>query len=490
MRVDLKSDTLWYGCAVMLERALGLLLLPLLTRRLTESEYGIWAQAAVVSSVLMPLVLLCLPTGIVRFFSAGLLPSQRRLWMGRSLSLATGLWGLLAVSAWMLPREASEAAFGAASQARFVVVALILLAADALFDLLIAYLRAAFRMRSIAALLVMRGSTRFGFMLFALGPLALSFDIAFERLAGLQLALVVMGFAVEFFRQAPHRPASTDVVASPAIGWRTLLGFTAPLVLMSALSSAHSYTDRFVLTHQLGLQATAVYAAVATVVSVINVACTVLGFTLFPVLARLWTQGDRGQATTLAAEATRVFLFIALPFTFWLVGVSDHLLPLLATQAYRVPVEVMLLLGLSAVSFGLYQIVLYLLLLAGQGSRVVVIMFLAALLNAVLNGLLVPRFGLSGAAAAAAVSNGLLAAMAYGWAWRCAQVRFPWGGATRIAVGALLAALASQLLSPWLATMQWIGLALSLAVLAGVHIAVDLTMPLSLIRAHLWRPAR
>lgn len=488
MRVDLKSDTLWYGTAVMIERALGLLLLPLLTRRLTEAEYGIWAQAAVVSSVLMPLVLVSLPTGVVRYFSAGLDASRRRLWMGRSLTLALGLWGLLALAAWCLPDTAALAVFGVATQTRFVAVALILLAADAIFDLLIAYLRADFRMRSIAALLVLRGSLRFGFLLVALGPLALPFDVAFERLAALQLALVTLGFAAEFRRRTATPP---DAAApSPTVSWRTMLGFTAPLVLMSALSSAHSYADRFVLTHQMGLEATAVYAAVATVVSVVNVAYTVLGFTLFPVLSRLWTQGDRARAAALAAEATRVFLFIALPFVFWLACVSDRLLPLLATQAYRVPVDVVLMLGLAAVSFGLYQIVLYVLLLTGQGSRVVAIMLLAALLNAGLNVLWVARFGLSGAAAAAALSNGLLAALACGWARRFAQVRFPWIAAARIAAGAGLAALASQLVFPSVATMPWIGLALSLAILAGVHVAVDVAMPLSLIRAHLWRPAR
>lgn len=490
MRVDLKSDTLWYGSAVMIERALGLLLLPLLTRRLTEAEYGIWAQAAVVSSVLMPLVLVSLPTGIVRYFSAGLDASRRRLWMGRSLSLALGLWGLLALAAWCLPDTAALAVYGVATQTRFVAVALILLAADAIFDLLIAYLRADFRMRHIAALLVLRGSLRFGFLLVALGPLALPFDVAFERLAALQLLLVALGFAAEFLRRTSEPPASDAVAPRPTLTWRTMLGFTAPLVLMSALSSAHSYTDRFVLTHQLGLEATAVYAAVATVVSVVNVACTVLGFTLFPVLSSLWTQGDRARAAALAAEATRVFLFIALPFVFWLACVSDRLLPLLATQAYRVPVDVVLMLGLAAVSFGLYQIVLYVLLLTGQGSRVVAIMLLAALLNAGLNVLWVARFGLSGAAAAAALSNGLLAALACGWARRFAQVRFPWIAAARIAAGAVLAALASQLFSPSVATMPWIGLALSLAILAGVHVAVDVAMPLSLIRAHLWRPAR
>lgn len=487
MRVDLKSDTLWYGSAVLIERALGLLLLPLLTRRLSEAEYGIWAQVAVVSSVLVPMLLACLPTGIVRFLSADPDDVQRRQWVRRSLLLAAVLWGLLALVCWVLPVQTSEAVFGGVAHIRFVAIALIVLAADVLFDVLVAYLRATFQMRGIAALLVMRGSARFGFMLFALGPLQLRFEIAFVLLAAIQLSLVIAACAVACVRSPRRRATSESVVERTQITWRVMIGFCAPLVLMSVLSSAHTYADRFALTHQLGLAATAVYAAVATVVSVVGVVYTVLGFTLFPVLSRLWTQGDQARANELVAKASCVYLFVALPFVFWLVSVSDVLIPLLTTGAYRAPLEVVLMLSVAAVSFGLYQIALYLRLLAGQGSRMVVLMLLAALVNGGGNWLLVPRFGLSGAAAAAALSNTLLAVMAYAGSWQTAKPQFPWASVVRIALGALVAALVSKSMSPSFATMPWAALVFNLSLLVGIHVAVDLVMPRSLIRTQIWR---
>lgn len=489
MRVDLKSDTLWYGSAVLIERALGLLLLPLLTRRLSEAEYGIWAQVAVVSSVLVPLLLACLPTGIVRFFSAGPDDAQRRRWVRRSLALAAGLWGLLALACWLLPVQASAAVFGGVAHIRFIAIALIVLAADVLFDVLVAYLRATFQMRGIAALLVMRGTARFGVMLFALGPLQLRFDTAFALLAALQLILVIVGCAVAGLRRTHHRAAPEGAVERAQITWQVMFGFCTPLVLMSALSSAHAYADRFALTHQLGLAATAVYAAVMTVVSVVGVVYTVLGFTMFPVLSRMWSEGDQAGATELVAKATCVFLFVALPFIFWLACVSQDLIPLLTTGAYRAPLDVVLMLGMAAVSFGLYQIALYLRLLEGQGSRMVALMLLAALVNGGMNWFLVPRFGLSGAAAAAALSNTLLAVMAYAASWRTARPQFPWARAARIALGALLAAVVSKSVTPAFATMPWAALVFNLALLVGIHVVLDVTTPRSLIRTQIWRSA-
>lgn len=489
MRVGLKSDTLWYGSAVLIERALGLLLLPLLTRRLSEAEYGIWAQVAVVSSVLVPLLLACLPTGIVRFLSADPDDAQRRRWVRRSLVLAAGLWGVLALACWLLPVQASAAVFGSVAHIRFVAVALIVLAADVLFDVLVAYLRATFQMQGIAALLVMRGGVRLGFMLLALGPLQLNFEGAFALLAALQLTLVVVACAVACVRPPPRR-ATPDAAAPRAqITWRVMLAFCAPMVLMSVLSSAHAYADRFALTHQLGLAATAVYAAVTTVVSVVGVVYTVLGFTMFPVLSRMWSEGNQAGATELVAKATCVFLFVALPFIFWLACVSDDLIPLLTTGAYRAPLGVVLMLGVAAVSFGLYQIALYLRLLEGQGSRMVVLMLLAALVNGGMNWFLVPRFGLSGAAAAAALSNTLLAVMAYTGSWRTARPRFPWAIAVRIASGALLAAFVSKWVTPAFTTMPWVALVFNFALLVGIHVVLDVAMPRSLIRTQIWRPA-
>lgn len=490
MRVDLKSDTLWYGSAVLIERALGLLLLPVLTRRLSEADYGIWAQVAVVSSVLVPLLLACMPTGIVRFLSADPDDAQRRRWVRRSLGLAVGLWGLLAVACWFVPAQASEAVFGGVTHTRVVAVALIVLAADVLFDVLVAYLRATFQMRGIAALLVLRGSTRLGVMLLALGSLQLRFEVAFALLAAIQLSLVIVACAVAWVRSPPHRPVPEGAGERAQITWRAMIGFCTPLVLMSVLSSAHAYADRFALTHQLGLAATAVYAAVSTVVSVVGVAYTVLGFTLFPVLSRMWVQGDRARANELVAKASCVFLFVALPFVFWLVCVSDVLIPLLTTGAYRAPLDVVLMLGVAAVGFGLYQIALYLRLLAGQGSRMVVLMLLAALVNGVGNWFLVPRFGLSGAAAAAALSNTLLAVMAYAGSWQPAKPRFPWATAARITGVALVAAIVSKSVSPSFETMQWAALVINLSLMVAIHVVLDVTMPRSLIRTQIWRSAR
>src|SRR5690606_33756849 len=107
---------------------------------------------------------------------------------------------------------------------------------------------------------------------------------------------------------------------------------------------------------------------------------------------------------------------------------------------YRPPSAVFAGLALSVAAFGLYQILLYPLLLDGRSRQVLALTVAAAVLNAALNLLLSPRWGLPGAAAAAAIANLALVP----WAARltaCALPwRFPWAGLAQIAVLALVAA--------------------------------------------------
>ncbi len=487
MKPTLKTDTVLYGAATLAERVLGLVLLPILTRRLSGAEYGIWAQSAVVSSVLMPLVLFGLPAAIVRFFAGGLAVAERRRWMLRTLALATLLFTLLGLLAWGTRDAVAVAVYGSADERSFVAVLMTLLAADALFDLLIAYLRAAFRMRSIASMLLARGLVRVGFMAFALGVLELPFLRAFGALVLLQLAIVVAVFAGELMRRGPA--VAVNVTTANTVTVHALLTFAAPLVLVSLLTSANAFADRFVLTHLLGLPAVAVYAAVASLVSITSVAYTVLGFTLFPVLSRLWAAGETERASMLAADVVRVFLFLALPVALWLPCIVGNLLPLLTTQAYQVPAVVVLLLGAAAVGFGLYQIVLYLLLLAGKGLHAAWLMLLAALVNTAMNVMLVPQLGLTGAALAAALSNGVLAVLACAAARRDAQARFPWASALRIACGAGVAALCLLVLDGVLPAASWTSLLVSVVLAAAVYLAADLIPGRSVLRAFVLRKA-
>ena len=477
MVAALRGGTVLYASALLLDRLLGLILLPVLTRYIAPHDYGAWTQTAVTAGLLMPLVLLATPTAIVRSFSAEVGAHLRLRFFGRLGGVALALFLVVAALVLLWSEPFAQAVYGDAGRAAIVPALLALLAADAAVDFATAWLRAAGRMGLISAVLALRSVLRFVVLLWLVGPGGVALADWLGSYAAVQclLALVVVVVTLTVLRRgAETESAAASVASVPTL--RGLLAFCLPLVALAIFTSFSATFDRFLLVQMLGLEAVAVYAAAVSLSGVPALFYTVLGFTLFPVLARHWNDGRRDEAARLSTQALLAFAFLCLPVTLALALAGPALLPLLSTADYRAEPAVFALLGLSVAAFGLYQILLYTLLLDGRSRQVLGLAVAAAALNAALNLLLAPRWGAVGAATAAAASNGAMVV----WAARLAQGvmswRFPWAGLGHITWRALAAALPlAAVLWPWRAAAEASWPLASGAVLLGalLYLALD-----------------
>ncbi len=413
----LRVDTALYGAAIAVDRLLALALLPLLTRAIGAADYGLWTQTLVGSAMLMPLVVFGLPTAIVRSY-AGAGHDRARLHALRRLgALVLALFALVAVLLWLARAPAARLIWGDDAQQRLLPALLLLLAAEALVDFATAWLRAAGRMGWIAAVLIARSVLRYA-LLWALvvgAGMAIADWLGWFALAQLLLAAAVLALAVQVLRRgaAPTEPRNPPPGEGPgeaageAAGESTaaVLRFALPLVALSLFTLAQTSADRFILVRLLGLDAVAVYAAAVSLCTLPAVFHGVLGFTLFPVLARAWHAGQHAELRRLTRKAVAVFLALALPSAAAIAAAGPWLLPWLATPSFQPPWPVFAAQGVAVLAFGVYQILLYPLLLQGRSGQVLRLAMGAALLNLLANLVLVPRLGLSGAALAAAVAN-------------------------------------------------------------------------------------
>src|SRR5512139_1905110 len=148
-----------------------------------------------------------------------------------------------------------------------------------------------------------------------------------------------------------------------------MLRFSAPLVALALFGALSTSVDRFLLVRGLGLDTVAVYAAAVSLCAVPAALHGVLGFTLFPVLARAWHEGRRSEAKRLTRRALSVFALAAVPLATAIAATGPWLLPWLATADYQPPWPVFACQSLAVLLFGLYQILLYPLLLDGRSGR-------------------------------------------------------------------------------------------------------------------------
>lgn len=407
----LRRDTALYGAAVAIDRLLALALLPLLTRAIGAADYGLWTQTLVGAGLLLPLVAFALPTAIVRSYAGAERAAERPAALRRLGALVLALLAAAAGALWWLREPAAQLIWGDAQQQRLLPALLLVLAAEALVDFATAWLRAAARMGWIAAVLIARSLLRYA-VLWALvvgAGLAIADWLLGYGLAQLALACGVLALAIAVLgRSGPAAPGSAQ--PQPL---RPVLGFALPLVALSLFTLAQSSVDRFVLVRVLGLDTVAVYAAAVSLCALPAIFHSVLGFTLFPVLARAWHAGRDDEVRRLTRKAVAVFLALALPTAGTIAAAGPWLLAWL-TAGYRAPWAVFVGQSVAVLAFGVYQILLYTLLLQGRSGQVLRLAVAAAVLNAAANLLLVPAWGMAGAAVAAAGANVLILL----WAWR------------------------------------------------------------------------
>lgn len=478
--MTLRADTALYGSAVLLDRLLGFFMLPLLTRAIVPADYGAWTQTAITAGMLVPVVLFGLPTAVVRFFAASTgAPSSRQLFV-RLAGLPLMLGALVAALAVAVSAPLAQWVYGEAGREGLVLPLLGLLAADAVSEYAQAWLRAAGRMGQVAAVLALRSAVRYGVVLTLVerGDAAIAGWLGSYAAVQCGLSLVALATAYAVLRRTP-----TPAEARPAPALREVLAYAAPLVLLSAFTALNATLDRFVLVRWLGLDSVAVYAAVVSLCTIPAVFYSVLGFTLFPVLARHWAEHRHDEAARLMGVALRVFLFLCVPVAWLLALAGPWLLPWLTTAAYTAPAAVFALLGLAVTAFGIYQILLYALLLDGRSTDVLVLALAATAVNLALNLVLVPRLGLAGAATAAAVSNLAICLLAARRAHRVIAWAFPWAGLWTITWRAALAGV-PLLLLPAQATWPLALAALLLA--AVVYLGLDWARPASTLRTLLF----
>lgn len=471
---SLRKNTFAYGLAMAVDRLAGFLLLPILTRLISPQDYGLWTQAIVVTSMLIPIVLMGFQTVLVQFFSATPEGDPVRRSLTAAMILAIGLMlSVLGLATAVWPEGVGRLAFGVDSAAALAFPLFLLVTSEAGHEFAVGHLRASERIRRLAIYLAVKSVLRLLAPVLALVLLDLALGGVLLVLAGAQAALL----AVIVWREMPPTSLPRVGLALGRTRWAEVLGYSLPLVALAVMTMAHNFADRFFLTHLLGLPMVAVYAAVASLVGMAAVFYTVQGFTLFPVLAGLWSSGQREAAGRIATRALHFFLYCAVPLILLLAVVSPTLLPMLATEEYHASPVVFLLLGGAVIGFGCYQILLYLVLLSGRGLSGLSAMTAATIANVALNFALIPIAGLAGAAGAACLSNLFLALLTGNTARQGLDFTFPWREALDIAARGLLAALCIMAAGIWMDLSSPPALVGALVVAAGLYILPDLFRP-------------
>ncbi len=413
----------------------GLLAIVVFTRLLPPDQYGAYALAFSVMSLVHTLGFTWLEAAMARFYAAEAeakaLPDHFATLYRAFAALAVALAGPLALALWALPVDMPlKVAIGAGLASIFV---------RCLAKLAQERRRAAGDVRGAAALdIAMSGG---GFLIGA--ALALAGAGGAAPLAGAGAAAAI---CLIWALPAELKVARSGHFQKPLAS--RYLAYGVPVSLSLILALAIATTDRFVLSADLGNASVGVYQAGYSLASrTLDVMFIWLGMAGGPAAVAALERGGRSALNAVAGEQSAFMVAITLPAAVGLALVARPLAEVMVGPALRVgAAHVTPWIAGSAFFSGITTYYLHTAFTLGRRTRLLLVaMAIPAFANLALTLTLIPRFGLAGAMWATFASYALGAASSFALGRRAMPLPLPWLTAGKAALAAAAMAVAVSL---------------------------------------------
>jgi O-antigen/teichoic acid export membrane protein len=407
--------------------ALGFLSVILFTRLLSPAEYGVYVVALSVAGIVSALLFTWVRLSVLRFESEGEATDIRLTALAAYAVSAATLPVVLGVTVWALAVPLDKA-----------LAALVLAAALGLFELGQEILRARLDSTSYMRAAVVRAFAGIGIS-FALVQAGWG---GFGLVAGVAAAYVIAALAFSSaVWKGPRKPFD-------AVTFRTMLGFGVPMAMSGGVFALHAALDRLLVAAFLGDAAAGVYGAAADLVrQIILFPALSVASAVVPLAIRALAEEGPAAADIHLTRSGELLLAVVMPAVVGLAIVAPHFAALILgpefrdTAAVLIPILVFAWL-FQTISQQFVQISFH---LAKKPSLMVAHGTAALVANVVGMAVLVPAFGLKGAAWSLVLAEAAGVAAGYALSRRAHPLPFAWRPLVKV-VAAVLAMAAPTIL--------------------------------------------
>ena len=403
MKVDkyqkFTNDVILVGIVALVMGLYKLLLLPILSKTLGIAQYGVWSQIIVTVTILSSLAPLGLDSALVRFLSVEDLKKKLSSRFFSIITISLFLSLILSIILFFSSGIISQTITKDITTTFLFKIASILVIVITLNQLTLSFFRARRQIKKYSAIVIVQTIAELSFILYLVysgyglfGALAASIVIKFISLI-IQLVVIKfqIGFSLEPFRKL-----------KPYFAYGLPL---APIILMTWI--IHS-SDLYILGFFTDTLKVGIYAGAYILAYVVYLFAGPLSSILYPVISRAWDKKNFKVVRTYLHYSFKYYLLLAIPATF---ALSILAKPLLAIFATPEAVSGAILVPFVVTGMLLYKstaIVFFILSSEKRTKTVFAIYASGALINIILNFILIPKYGMLGAAIATLVTYVIL----------------------------------------------------------------------------------
>lgn len=402
----------------MLPPLLGFVLLPLYSKYLTTSEFGVVAAMGVLGSIIAAFSTLALDMAASRFYFDSTDSVTRRKVLGTfflgSVSIALVTFFILILCRPLLVMTYPEVAFYP-----FYFFTIITITAGVCGNYILSYFRIAEKPRSFFMMIGLTVALQFGLIYFYV-------VVRNEGAQGQVTALLITTLIL--------LPAYLVIAYRNFIfvfDWELIkrgLAFSWPLIPTLLVAWVLNWSDSIFIANYCSMSDVGLYSMAYKISMVIFVASSAFSTAFYPVFFRKANERDQ----TAAKQSIYSFIHVSsrgfIALSFLLALFAEDIVRLLLDSKYRESYYLIRIILLSHILSAIMGISSNLYYQQSKRSKFqLAVVSGAAVINLVLNYLLVPTFGVYGAAYATVISMSVLTLLHYQFSKQCYFIEIFWG---------------------------------------------------------------
>ncbi len=221
---------------------------------------------------------------------------------------------------------------------------------------------------------------------------------------GLHVVAAAISFVIGAFLLWKMRPAELAVGPEPKYTSRVWLAAALPLALVTGMQLINQNTDIIMLGYFENVEQVGIYKVAVIGSSLVAFGLQAITMATMPHFARIYAQGEMEKLQRLVTLSARVVLLLTLPIVILYVLFGDVVLLYVFGAEYISGWQPLVILSAGQLINALMGSVAALLTMTGHERDTVRGVAVAAIVNVILNFILIPLFGMYGAAVATALS--------------------------------------------------------------------------------------
>jgi O-antigen/teichoic acid export membrane protein len=379
---------------------LGFLQLPILTKGLGANLYGTWALINATIAFIAPFAALGFYEAIIRFLAAETDKSRIRDDFTSALFSTVLISGIaFSLLLFFLSDYLAAHIFNDIQSSGYIRLASFMIPLTCMSAMTSSYLTAFRKMGLMATFTVVQSAVnvgliylflRFGYSLNGVITATIVASLLFH-LTLLFIILKQIGFKLPGFSRL-----------------KLFLSYGLPLTPTSAVLWIISSSNRYLISYFIGVTATGIYSAAYNIGWYTVFLITPITRLLFPTISKSYDEQNLVETRKYLKYSLKYFLMIAIPSAFGLSILAKPILQVLTTSEFVTGNTIVPFIAFSGVLSGVYEISVFIIHLVKKTRLMFMLLAISALLNIVLNVLLIPRMGLTGAATATLVAYGIV----------------------------------------------------------------------------------